>query len=278
MPSNGLIRGKSDDSSAKPRRCVRVPIYRIVQRVVMPSSMLRTFPTTIIVAALSLLAFVSPMLSQLWQLEFDAVAGGQSWRLLTGHLTHYGGGHLFWDLLMFVVLAAACEGQHRRLFAPSLMLMAAGISVSLALLRSDITVYRGLSGVDTGLFVWFVADQAIGCLRRREPGTAALWLLPAVAVCGKLIFEIATGQTLFVDSSHFTPLVESHLVGAAIGLALASWAAIRASRVFGNPTVARINGPASAAAGDSSVRWRHTAEWSVPTRVTHAAAFRNNLA
>lgn len=216
----------------------------------MPASMLRTFPTTILVASLSLLAFVSPMLSQLWQLEFDAAAGGQPWRLLTGHLTHYGGGHLFWDLLMFVVLAASCEGQHRRFFAPSLMLMAAGISVSLGLLRSDIAVYRGLSGVDTGLFVWFVADQAIGCLRRRQAVTAAFWLLPGGAVCGKLIFEIATGQTLFVDSAHFTPLVESHLVGAVIGLALAGWCAVGQGRVFDNPTLTRINGPASAAAGD----------------------------
>ena len=216
----------------------------------MPSSLLRTFPTTLLVATCSLLAFASPMLTQLWQLEFDTALGGQPWRLLTGHLTHYGVGHLFWDLLMFVVLAAACEGQHRRVFAPSLLLMAAGISISLGLLRTDIAVYRGLSGVDTGLFVWFVADQAIGCLRRRQPGNAALWLLHGAAVCGKLIFEIATGQTLFVDSSRFTPLVESHLVGAAIGLVLASGCAIGKCRVCENHALARINGPASVAAGD----------------------------
>jgi rhomboid family GlyGly-CTERM serine protease len=216
----------------------------------MPATILRTLPTTIVVAALSLLAFTSPTLSQLWQLDFEAVAGGQGWRLLTGHLTHFGGGHLFWDLLMFVVLAAACEGQHRRHFASSLLLMAAGISVSLGLLRSDITVYRGLSGVDTGLFVWFVADQAIGWLRRREPATAALWLVPGVAVCGKLLFEIVTGQTLFVDSSHFIPLVESHLVGAAIGLALAAWGAARPSDASKKHSPARVSGPASAAVAD----------------------------
>ncbi len=230
----------------------------------MSLSILRTYPTTIIVAALSLLAIVSPAVCQSWQLEFGAVAGGQWWRLLTGHVTHYGSGHLFWDLLMFVVMAAACEGQHRRTFAPSLLLMAACISVALAYLRSDIPVYRGLSGVDTGLFVWFVADQAVGCLRRCKAATAALWLLPAMAVCGKLIFEIVTGQTLFVDSSHFTPLVESHLVGAAVGL------------VLGCQSFRMRVAQASRGVAGTSAHWRRRAERFVPVPTTRAAAFRKD--
>ncbi len=178
----------------------------------------RSYPITIIIAVVASLALAVPGLSNWLQLDFSAVADGQWWRVWTGHLTHYDGQHLFWDLLMFVVLGAACEKENPRQFAAAIALMAAGITVAIGLFCHDITVYRGLSGVDTGLFVWFVGDQCRRSWIAKERVAATIWIVSCLALIGKLIFEAMTGKTLFVEASTFTPLVESHLAGAVIGL------------------------------------------------------------
>ena len=43
-------------------------------------------------------------------------------------------------------------------------------------------------------------------------------LFRSLALLGKLTFEVTTGYTLFVDTSGFAPLVESHLAGAGFGI------------------------------------------------------------
>ncbi|TWU57807.1 rhombosortase [Rubripirellula reticaptiva] len=179
-------------------------------------------PTTIVVAIAAIATFASPSLATLCQVDFDLIGDGQWWRILTGHFTHFDGSHLFWDLLMFGVLGAVCECRHRRFFPFAMAFMAAGITASIAVWCDGIDVYRGLSGIDTGLFVWFVIDQCRASWMANDKKSAALWLVPAIGLVGKSIFEAQTGQTVFVDSSTFTPLVQSHLAGAAIGVVCAS--------------------------------------------------------
>lgn len=179
---------------------------------------LRNYPVTITVSVIALLAWAIPTLTQFLQLDFNSVADGQWWRIWTGHLTHYDGNHLFWDLLMFVMLAGACEHRHPRYFAPAIAVMIAVISASIAGLCDQVSIYRGLSGIDTGLFVWFVADQCRDCWRVRDRVSATLWLSLTMGLIGKLLYEITTGEILFVEATGFTPLVESHLAGATIGL------------------------------------------------------------
>ena len=181
-------------------------------------SLWRHHAVTFVLSLIALLAYAVPPLTQWLQLDFAAVGGGQWWRIWTGHLTHYDGQHLFWDLLMFAVLGAACERKHPRLFAPLIALMSVAISGAIACWCPEISVYRGLSGLDTGLFVWFIADQCHEAWLARDRKLAALWLMPGFALVGKLLFEATTGQILFVDAQAFTPLVESHLAGAALGL------------------------------------------------------------
>ncbi len=178
----------------------------------------RTCPVTILVSAMALLAWASPAITSWLQLDFMAVTDGQWWRIWTGHLTHYDGNHLFWDLLMFAILGASCERIVGSRFPAMLAIITAGISASIAWWCPEITVYRGLSGIDTALFVWFVADQSVRAWNREERIVAALWIAPSAGLVGKLLFEASTGNTLFVDSSSFTPLVQSHLAGAAFGL------------------------------------------------------------
>ncbi|QEG00264.1 Rhomboid family protein [Stieleria maiorica] len=172
---------------------------------------------TLAVSAIAILAHVVPNLAAVLQLDFASAAAGQWWRLLSGHLTHYDSQHLFWDVLMFVVLGAACERQHPKLFGVSLLVMALGISATVALVCKDVSGYRGLSGIDTGLFVWFIGDQIRHCLAGRDRLFAGFWISMATLLVAKLLYEFVTGAVLFVDADGFKPLIESHLAGAVFG-------------------------------------------------------------
>ncbi|WP_442507477.1 rhombosortase [Novipirellula sp. SH528] len=178
---------------------------------------LRHSPVTAVLSAIAIAAYAFPSLTAGLQLDFASVTSGQWWRLLTGHLTHFGGGHLFWDVLMFVVLGAACERQHPKLFAVSLIVMALGISATIMLACQDVSGYRGLSGIDTGLFVWFIADQIRQSLANRDRMFASVWTATGMLLVGKLVYEFTTGEILFVNAEGFKPLVESHLAGATFG-------------------------------------------------------------
>ena len=117
-----------------------------------------------------------------------------------------------------------------------------GISTTIGLLCEDVSVYRGLSGLDTGLFVWFIVDQSRQSFLGRDRVAAMVWLAPGVGLIGKLLYEATTGQTLFVDATTFTPVVESHLAGAATGLicgGAAYWAKDLASAITQSPAACR---------------------------------------
>jgi hypothetical protein len=66
-------------------------------------------------------------------LEYDraAIAGGQLWRLLTGHWTHWAVDHLLWDVVAFAALGLACEYRSpgRCWATPGV----AGLAISLAI-------------------------------------------------------------------------------------------------------------------------------------------------
>ncbi|SMP59057.1 rhomboid family GlyGly-CTERM serine protease [Neorhodopirellula lusitana] len=178
---------------------------------------LRQAPVTWLASAVAIAAFAFPSLTAALQLDFAAVDAGQWWRLLSGHLTHFGGDHLFWDLLMFIVLGAACERQHPWLYPIALTAMALGISATIALTCQDVTNYRGLSGIDTGLFVWFIATQIRQSLADRDRTFTTFWTAAGVLLTAKLLYESTTGEILFVNAEGFIPLVESHLSGAVFG-------------------------------------------------------------
>lgn len=173
---------------------------------------------TLLVVICTLLASLIPTLGSFLELDFQLASAGQWWRMITGHLTHFGGQHLFWDLLMFMVLASLCEMQNRRSFAVLLALMGMVVSGTVFFCCNDVACYRGLSGIDTGLFVWFVGDQYRLCRKSGDHRIAIFWGSMMTLLLGKLIFEMFTGQLLFVRVEGFKPLVESHVSGGFAGL------------------------------------------------------------
>ena len=123
---------------------------------------------------------------------------------------------------MFAVLGVVCERQHPRSFGPALAVMALGISAAVTFLCDDVTGYRGLSGIDTGLFVWFIGDQIRQCFADRDRTGTSFWIATVGLLIGKLSYEFVTGEILFVNAEGFKPLVESHVAGAALGAFIGS--------------------------------------------------------
>lgn len=178
---------------------------------------------TLLIAALSLAAACVPSLPAVLQYDRPAIASGQVWRLVTCHATHFNLDHLVWDLGVFVLLGAICERRHLRAFLACLGLSAAIIPLGVLWLMPQMMTYRGLSGIDTALFTLLGIWLLQSAIERRQWLSVAVVSGLMVGAVGKVCFELATGNTLFVNdtAAGFTPLPLAHILGAAAGMAIA---------------------------------------------------------
>ncbi len=176
-----------------------------------------------VTAVLALVAVAASLFGEWSQLlTFDrvAIATGELWRFVTGHLVHWNHDHLLWDVVVFGVLGVLVERFDRRALVATLVLSAVAISAAVWTCDPLTVQYRGLSGVDSALFGFAV--PMLFCESRRNRQAGVSWVIAALAAgfVAKIAFEIATGQTLFVDSAAagFVPLPLVHAVGALVGL------------------------------------------------------------
>ena len=181
---------------------------------------LRSTAVTWFVAVAVVVIHLVPGLPAWFESDRQAIQAGQLWRLVTGYLTHWSLDHLGWDLLMFVVLGCVIESRSRWRMIGLCLGSALAISAGILGWRTDIQLCRGLSGIDTALFT-YVAMWTLGhaiAEKNRLNGLAAGVLL--MGFCGKLLYESLTGSAMFADSTAagFHVVVESHLIGAAIGI------------------------------------------------------------
>ena len=172
----------------------------------------------LLLSALAVLVHLLPGAAALLQYERAEILRGQLWRLLTGHWTHTSPDHLVWDVVAFSALGVALAWRSRGLFWRTVIGSAAAISAALLLLAPQWHTYRGLSGIDSALFVALAVTLLAGERRAdRLRGAAALLLF-----AGKVGFETLTGSALFttpVPDHQVVPL--AHLVGASVGLVAA---------------------------------------------------------
>ena len=154
-------------------------------------------------------------------LEFDRLQLTEVWRIFTCHFTHYDLEHLFWDGVMFAALAAVLESRSRGRLIGCIVASAVAIPLAIQVFLPDVPTYRGLSGIDSALFTLVVGvplKEAFNDLRRDR---VILLSLLALGFVAKVTYELITGQVLFANSSAFTPVALSHVVGGAVGLVLA---------------------------------------------------------
>ncbi len=189
---------------------------------------------SLLLGGLAACLFFIPAAADILQYDPAAISGGEIWRVVTGHWTHWSLDHLFWDALAFVVLGALCELSDRRAFLTCLAFSAAFIPLSIGVLMPEVDAYRGLSGIDSALFVL----AAVILLRENRGARRWGWVAGVgVVLCGfaaKIVFEYATGQTIFVDSTaaDMVPIPLAHVIGGIVGAGvgvLSAWAETRQS-------------------------------------------------
>jgi rhomboid family GlyGly-CTERM serine protease len=141
-----------------------------------------------------------------------AIADGQWWRLLTGHLVHFTPRHLWWDALAVGVAGGWIEKRAGNSLI--LLIVAAALAVSVALLWfcPAVRFYGGLSGI-----AWAMGGYL--AVRGVMAGGRARWLSVAAlgALAGKLAWEWASGGALLAGEGYVVvPAV--HAAGALCGM------------------------------------------------------------
>jgi rhomboid family GlyGly-CTERM serine protease len=166
-----------------------------------------------------------PQASGLFQYDRAAIAAGEYWRLLTGHWTHWNGEHLLWDAVVFVCLGAVCEGFGRRSYLAFVASAALLVSLTVWIGLPRMELYRGLSGLDAGLYLMVLLIFLRNARTKNAPAAAACFTLLLTAFIVKVGYELVTGNTIFVNNGGtFVPVPAAHLAGAAAGAAVAWWA------------------------------------------------------
>lgn len=155
-------------------------------------------------------------------LEYDraAIFAGDWWRIATGHMVHRSVGHLGWDVFAFALLGGLCALRMPR--GTWLALGVATVAIPLVLLAwvPELDTYRGLSGLDSTLYVLaalLLVDEGrrSGHWRELLAPSAALVLFVA-----KVSYETATGSAWFAPPAAPGEVVVplAHLIGAAAAL------------------------------------------------------------
>ena len=107
--------------------------------------------------------------------EHAALASGEVWRALTGHVLHLGWAHMALNVagLWLCCILAGRDMNGRQLLA-RLLILSLGVSALLYGLSPQVSDYVGLSGVLYGLLLWALLPQAV---RRDRLSMLALALL-----------------------------------------------------------------------------------------------------
>jgi rhomboid family GlyGly-CTERM serine protease len=172
---------------------------------------------TLALAALALLIHLVPGAAAGMQYDRAAIAGGEWWRLLTGHLAHFSANHLVWDVGMLLALGFAAERESAAGCAYALGLASVAISAAIWVAQPQFVIYRGLSGLDCAL-----GGFLAGSLLRRPQRIAVLAGAATLLFVGaKAAFEAATGSTAFANGVGYAPVPLAHLVGLAVGALVA---------------------------------------------------------
>ena len=182
-----------------------------------------------LVALPALIVHLVPGWAERLQFNPKVFVSGEVWRIWASHWTHWSTDHLLWDVTVFVLLFGMAWRS-----SPKRTMVAIGISATLIPLvvfvkRPDLIAYRGLSGIDSALFL----QVAVTTFRRafvRRDGTGMGWAIAWMTLfAAKAIWEQFTGATFFADGLGYVPVPEAHVAGALVGLVVGTAINVRRS-------------------------------------------------
>jgi rhomboid family GlyGly-CTERM serine protease len=186
-------------------------------------------------------------LTEWLQFDRDAILAGQLWRLVTGNLVHWSMEHFLLDVGAFLVVGLMVEGYLKQNYAWILLASAVAVGCGVLAFAPEMTVYRGLSGVDSGQFAAALCVESATALRDRRRW---IWVAPAMSIFViKIVYECTSGQMLFGTESLGDigiPTPVAHAAGAAAAVALvcgtmlAQSPTAAADRMTRQPATARV--------------------------------------
>ena len=143
--------------------------------------------------------------------EQGAIASGELWRLLTGHLVHLGVSHLVLNLAGLLLVWYLVGRDLKPLQWLTVCLVSVvGIDIGFWVLNPEIVWYVGLSGV---LHAMLVAGIVVAASDERKD-----LVLLGVLVVAKLLYEQVAGALPGSDAASGGPvIVDAHLYGAVSG-------------------------------------------------------------
>jgi rhomboid family GlyGly-CTERM serine protease len=182
---------------------------------------------TLSIVVVTIITYLSPVLTSILVYDRAAISTGQFWRLLSGHMVHFNDRHIVYNLTAFVLTAWILEAKtgHARFGLLCTFIMLA-ISVFLLNLKPKMIEYGGLSGLVCGLFVY------LGLIEMGNRGPWRMLWLPALLIIPlKIVFECYTGKSIlpYPQSLSFVPVWEGHAIGS-----LSAIAAFLARKLFEN--------------------------------------------
>ena len=192
---------------------------RMARRSIPTFQVMKKFPIlTLTIGALSLFVFLQPGWTEALEMNCAALAQGEFWRLFTGHLTHFSADHLKWDLAVFVALGSLVELRNRWHCIGCVAASTLLISLGVWWLQPQFSCYRGLSGVDSALFGYIAMDIMLLARVEGRRGPALAAGMAMMSFVAKIVYELATGCTVFVENAaSFAPVPLAHLIGACVG-------------------------------------------------------------
>ena len=178
----------------------------------------------LVIIVSSLLALSGEWGRELLRYDRDAIAGGELWRLVSGHFVHLGMSHWVYNgiglsLIWFLVGQFLRSSQWLLVTCVSILCIDAGFWI----LEPQLQWYVGLSGLQHG---YLVAGILAGYRERRVEMT----VLGAV-ILGKLVYEQLLGPMPGSEfSSGGAVVTAAHLYGAIGGLIASAIVRIRVRR------------------------------------------------
>jgi len=165
----------------------------------------------VLVTAFAAVSF-APGVGEALQYDRGRVAAGGFWRLLTSQAVHWTPRMTLVDLAALLGLGAWLEWRGARRVLLTTLVLAAGLTaLAVHVLSQGLDLYRGSSGLSSGLFVLTAL-----CVAGGSSGTARIVAGAAlVTFAGKAGWEVWSGRALFAGALppgvRVVPLV--HLLG-----------------------------------------------------------------
>lgn len=167
----------------------------------------------------ALIAQWSPDAAELLVYDRAGVAGGELWRIITGHLVHFSDAHLLNNLAVLVPAVWLVETRYRG--DAGLLFVGAASVIGIALLVGEPRLLRfgGASGISLAFLVY-------ACLRGlHEDHRWRTVCMVLLAIVGAKFAAESAGWHFrdWQASEGFVPVMLSHFVGAATGGAVYLW-------------------------------------------------------